>query len=196
MIFKRIGIVNKKIVSDEDATPIKVRMADCVIAWAQVEIAMSTLFSVILETDDKLSYIIWDSIRSFESKLEALTNNVSYRIKDETIKRVWPKLAGKISKYAKKRNEIAHSCLTYCDGKYYLTPYFSIGRIQENQAVFFTIDDLDKRILMFYELEEALSWVLLLAMREKKGSEEPLPPMPCLINRFQNLSAQIPEVSG
>lgn len=171
-------------------------IGECMLAWSEIEIQLCQIFGHLIE--EETAYTVWDSVISFEAKLNSLSSVLYLKLKNEELLRIWPKLARRISKKAKKRNEIAHAALAENNQdqwtKMVLVPYLSFIKLEKQN--YLTAKEIRERTASFHELMNCLNWFLFAAFpSETPSGQVRLQQVPDLILRFRNSDDQNPEES-
>ncbi|HUY68245.1 MAG TPA: hypothetical protein VMV79_02975 [Alphaproteobacteria bacterium] len=162
-------------------------IGECLTTWATVELYLSMLFSQITGMKNLIGFAVWDSVISFEAKLNALNAAFNIAIQDDDLKSIWGELGNRISKKHKKRNEIVHSTLVNVDNVSKLVPYFVIGKQAKNGL---SPKEIVERTQSFQELAAAIYWFIQRAAFLKEGVPKVPLQAPDLILRLQTKVAQ------
>ena len=169
--------------------------------FSGIEWALDYFFGAILSSDTLFeSNIIMASIVSFEARVKVCRNLVLMRpLRDDHLNLIWTKLAERMLKQLKQRNELAHFrtiSLTIGKGKTFaaLVPYYSSGKFfldgQKDQrpGTHLTLAQIKERGKAFSETAGAMDW--LTSQIERKPFRRFAAPANDLVRHLQSLAAQ------
>lgn len=176
-LHKRESVTLNHLNLEDIDSDIKEAVADCIIAWAQVETSLCFIFTRIVSDEVLVGGKLWDSIVNFRDKLSAIDNMMMIVADDNYMKphlADWRKISEKISKKSKKRNEIAHAAVTEIDGKMVLIPYLSIIEISHHDLVFYTANEIRERAESFINLKNEIDRFYVTYFFDKELLPKPL----------------------
>jgi len=169
-------------------------IGECIVAWSNLEHKLADLFSFLVESEGPPLDYIWYSIISFEARMKCLNAACKKGIRDEDLIYLWSKLATKITRNVRKRNQLAHSTLVGDDkrpGKSFLAPYYTGDQFNDKQTML-TVEAVLEIRDSFLELDRAIGWFTYQRYPHKYTPEE-IPQAPDLINHLQKKGGLIPE---
>ncbi len=172
-------------------------------AWSQVERAMTDLFIVTSEMERRRAMAAFDGIISFEVRLSILDRMMAFQGLDELEAETWIRMSRRLSKFYKKRHELAHFALgARPPGEFVINPFLTYEKLWESVGKdaaplkALNIEAVSARKDEFIELALTLDWFTGQAVRRHPelgiGLTRPLSE-PLLVARLQASAAQILE---
>lgn len=162
--------------------------------WSSVEIQLATLFYTLSEIPrvDK-GHAVFSAIVSFETRLDVVDRLVAMFPSSEIHKLKWAKLSSRLSKFYKKRHELAHFSLGSDKDLQTINPFFSLDQYISRNVRHLTLSQVMERGDKFMELQAALHWfdqyysIALQGYDEDRISNLQVPP---LLIQIHALAAQ------
>ncbi len=171
---------------------IKSAIGEATLAWSHVEMQLCEILQNFMEPAVAVS--TWDSIISFNARLNTVSNVVTLKIEDSEYLSLWGKLARKANRLSSLRNEVAHSTLLHGEKEgVLLVPYFSYLKIENQKKL--TAKEILELSMSFLDLSHALMWFqyTLFPVEDQDIQRQATEPVPDLIIRFQKKDDQNPE---
>ena len=129
----------------------------CITQWSYVELQLAFIFHALFGPDRATADMMWSRIRSFEAKLQILTDLAQLKLTSESERRDWNLLREATASGYKKRNEVAHATYISYHGKPVLEP-FSV--IFATASKMLSKDNVDDYAMSFQDLSKALNQYL------------------------------------
>lgn len=173
--------------------------------WSMVEIELATLFEVASEMPNhNAAQATMAAIVSFEARLQVCHAVLAFYELSDLHSRYWTRLFNRLSKKAKKRNELAHFAVISVEAEegapiWLLMPYFSLGQLALKHRRKGHIGDglsaeqIRERAVSFHLLMEQVAWFRAEIQVMQGRLEANLRPVPGLALEIQNEAAPTPK---
>lgn len=139
--------------------------------WSLVELDLATLFANLSKAPR--AHIIFGAIISFEARLAVCDKLVAADIPDELDRELWVKLSGRLSKYYKKRHELAHFSVSVDDKEgWVIKPFLTTDKIFTDRTTSLTLAQIKERSAKFLDLHSAVGWFATYAVLQRVGKQE------------------------
>lgn len=159
--------------------------------WSAVETATLRVFEALSGMPSlRRARAAFLAIRSFETKLDVCHALMAEVEEDEEAKLIWDKLYARVSKYHRKRHQLAHFSIVEtaqwnrnkgASTGLTLQPFWPGG------ADGLSVKQIHERILKFKELTRALDWFFFRHAKIAERNGEPPPQEPELIRELRAL---------
>src|SRR5687767_6446361 len=117
-------------------------VAKALSVWTWVEFQLGLLFHVLAELkDSNRARAIFDGIISFEVRLSILDRLMALEKVDETEAEMWNRLSAKLSKFYKKRHELAHFGLGFRNELPCITPFMTFEKMLKDTQIFLSSNE-------------------------------------------------------
>ena len=165
--------------------------------WSLVEMQLSGLFSTLSDIgDQKKSHALFDAIISFETRLAMCDRLMAFESADEVEAETWSRMSARLSKFYKKRHELAHFTMVAWAKEPAISPFLTFEGMFSDQPRLLNLAQVRERSAKFIELHMAIGWFNATAFM-RRGKHEPFPPPdpaePPLVPRLRALAIQILE---
>jgi hypothetical protein len=163
--------------------------------WSLVEIQLATLFAHLSDIpDQKKAHAAFSAILSFEARLAVCDRLMLLEEVDELHLEMWAKMFARLSKFYKKRHELAHFSLhhTHKDEPV-ISPFYTWEKFMFDKVRELTFEQINERAEKFLGLHMALFWFHSLAFRRRVRptiSHEPDRAGPPLVFQLRELAIQ------
>ena len=164
--------------------------------WSIVELQLSKLFAILSGMDQEKAHLVFDGIISFEIRLGICDRLMATEDVDEIEAEMWGRLSAKLTKFYKKRHELAHFSLSSLDGKSSIMPFLTYEKMFSATATRLDAKQIRERSRKFIELHLAVLWFYQWASirrLQELGSARPVPVEPSLVPQLRALAIQILE---
>lgn len=159
--------------------------------WSLVEMELARCFSTFVWAD---MHAIFGAIISFETRLSACDAAVAKTDLSELDRALWAKLSDRLSRFYRRRHQIAHFTLGWNNKDVpVLYPFMTTGNFLGGAHVGLNMLDVQERIGKFQELFFALKWFRENLVRQRTPPQTPatpLPEEPPLVVRLRALAIQ------
>ena len=163
--------------------------------WSLVELQLSGLFCNLSRIEQRQARAIFDGIISFEVRLGICDRLMAFQPVSELEAEMWTRLSARLSKFYKKRHELAHFSVLHSDsGAVAIAPFLTSaaigGKVRE-----LSTDQIRERSGKFIELHMAVHWFATRAFHgsSRPPAESPDPQEPPLVPRLRDAASQILE---
>jgi hypothetical protein len=186
---------------------LSVAIVEALAAWSAAEIELTQLFARLADLQTiqngryhKKAHLIFDTIISFETRLDIVDALMAEEGLSELELETWNRCSARLRKLYKRRHSMAHFVLmgvtTNDKAEYQISPFFTIGAAMRQQAKSLSITQIMERRAHFHEMVLAISYFEWGAL-ERRGLhlDNPMPEPP-LVARFRALASQILEERG
>jgi len=131
--------------------------------WSMVELQMGLLFTILSDIPDRDKAVaIFDGVISFDTRLAILDRLMRFETDlSETEAEMWTRLSQRLSKFYKKRHELAHFSLSESGGKLAIAPFLTYEKLFNKSVRYLSVEQVAERGEKFTELESALSWFMV-----------------------------------
>ena len=162
--------------------------------WSLIELQLSNLFSVISDPrDQRKAHAVFAAVLSFDARLAICDRLMDLEEADELEKEMWTKLSARISKYYRKRHELAHFTLNHGAQSPAIQPFYTVEKWAFDKVRYLSEEEIRERSRKFIELAQALPWFGAQAFQRRGPSQQPLEPKPeepPLVPRLRELATQ------
>jgi hypothetical protein len=140
--------------------------------WSGIELQMCSLFQAVSDIPEKRkARAMFDGVISFEVRVAILDRVMSFEDTDPTETEMWARMSARLTKFYKKRHELAHfALLVPKDGAASISPFLTMARWTDGTPVRLTNSDIADRTEKFVRMFEALFWFI---QRAKQRRGEP-----------------------
>jgi hypothetical protein len=162
--------------------------------WSLVELQLSSLFATISNTmEQSRAHALFAAILSFDARLAVCDRLMRFETLSELDREMWVKMSARISKYYKKRHELAHFTLDYTTNVARISPFYTQDKFISETERYLTEDEIRSRSNKFVEIHMAVGWFNTQAfLRRQSGARklppEPSPEEPILVPRLRELA--------
>ena len=125
--------------------------------WSLVEISLARFFGSLANLSSG-SQTIFAAIINFDTRVTICDRLIEESGLDNLDKKIWTKLSTRLSKFYKKRHEIAHFTLGEVQGRAVIQPFLTLEKLRNGTANSLTVRQISERSGKFIELKEALEW--------------------------------------
>lgn len=127
--------------------------------WSLVEIQLSTLFAALSDVPDQnKAHAIFAAILSFDARLAVCDRLMKLENLDELHKEMWTKMSARLSKFYKKRHEVAHFTVGYSGDEEVINPFFTQEKWIYENVRHLTVAQIRERSEKFVQLHLAVHW--------------------------------------
>ena len=131
-------------------------IGECVTAWSNVELQLSTIFRDCVGSAVDIADSIWASVISFDGRRKMLHSVLRKRLGDSVLTNDWKLFYNHIGRMNERRNEVVHATMLNVESKVImLEPYFVMSLPKQHLS----ISDVKSRTSDFCELANALNWL-------------------------------------
>jgi hypothetical protein len=149
---------------------IKLALGENLISWGQIEVLLCDCLGHLIDSPSG-GYIIWDKIRSLDTRLDVLDGLIKSETNEEICSR-WTPIKRSVSKAKSKRNKIAHSSVASIDGKHVLVPYLSASPIDHD--IVLTVENINQITKDFNALKKRVGMFGGILVQRKFAKKGPL----------------------
>ena len=157
-------------------------------SWSIVEIDLAHLFAALAKSNP---HELFGAIISFETRLAITDRLMSLNPLEELEREMWTKLSARLSKFYKKRHELAHFTLGQKDERDVIYPFLTTANMRQPGKPCLDESQIQERIDRFMELSAALEWFSKIVVRRRMPLEAVrLTPLeePPLVARLRELA--------
>lgn len=162
-----------------------------------VELGLSALFVTLSGMQQNKAHAAFDGIISFEVRLGLVGRLMSFEEADEIETEMWHRMSARLTKFYKKRHELAHFTLFQDDeGPPMIAPFLTFEKIFAERSTRLGLEQVRERAVKFIELHMALTWFNFRVMYRHSKPEEPRrpdPPEPPLVPQLRDAAILILE---
>lgn len=166
--------------------------------WSMVEMQLSTLFRFLSEMPDGKAHAAFDGIISFQIRLGLCDRLMALESLDSLEVEMWRRLSARLTKFYKKRHELAHFSLLHDDnGGVVIHPFLTFEKMLAKNRKGLSLAQIRERSEKFIELHMAIFWFSQRAWNRRSGksqSQAPDPEEPVLVPRLRDQAIQNLEV--
>lgn len=159
-----------------------------------VELALSNLFAQISNSQDQnRAHALFAAILSFDARLAVCDRLMGLETLSDLDREMWAKMSARLSKYYRKRHELAHFTIEPTEKAPRISPFYTYDKFIHETERYLTEADIRVRSEKFVELHMALGWFATEAfvrrskMKSIQSRENEEPP---LVPRLRELAAQ------
>ena len=167
-------------------------------SWSIVEMDLSRYFGSLYS--ELGSQALFASVISFDTRLAMIDRLTDLSHLSSEDKAVWRKLSARLSKFYKKRHEVAHFTLGKSQkGEDVIFPFLTVATIGDKHKRQMTASQVGERVDKFMEFGPALAWFANAVVRSRMPAQaRTLPPLeePPLVARLRELVVQTPRDHG
>lgn len=151
--------------------------------WSSVELELTVLFKAISELHNhKKANALFDGIISFEIRVGICDRLMAFEKIDPIEGEMWARMSAKLTKYYKKRHELAHFSIIEQNGVHKLTPFVTVEKLIDGFQTTLDTQQVIDRADKFKDLQKAVAWFSNRALvrhgfRESPQQEEPERPL-------------------
>ena len=161
--------------------------------WSLVELQLATLFTALTDMPDQnKANALFATIISFETRLAVCDRLMLLENVDELHSEMWVKMPARLSKFYKKRHELAHFSVGWDpSGEPTIQPFSTAEKIIYEKVRTLSLEQIRERSAKFIELHMAAGWFASCAFwRRVKSHEGPRPETgePPLVPRLRELA--------
>jgi hypothetical protein len=166
--------------------------------WSAVELQLSALFNMISDIrDTDKAAALFSAIIAFDARLAVVDRLMSMEKADAIEMEMWARMSARLSKFYKKRHELAHFSVDHDAAENpVISPFLSLDKIFNQTRRHLTVVEISERSAKFIELHMTIHWFMNRAYARrassKEGRERPLKETP-LVPRLRELASQILE---
>lgn len=140
--------------------------------WSLVELELATLFANLMGFDGmRKAHAIFGVIISFETRIAICDRLVALDARDEADVELWAKLSARLSKFYKKRHELAHFSLAKSDTDSMIVPFMTTDHNPDKLQRRLKRADIQERSRKFAELRDAVSWFARYFVLRRTGQQ-------------------------
>lgn len=177
-------------------TQIHAAIGNALDTWSRVELELSNLFAQIADMKERdKALALFGGIIGFEIRLSIVNKLMRFEPLSDLDRATWDKLSARISKYYKKRHQLAHFSVVSKDATWFISPFMTWESWGKDPLPMLSIAQIEERTASMKELAASLNWFFnhVFFRRWTEQGGEPLPqPMqePPLILRLRALAIQ------
>jgi hypothetical protein len=136
--------------------------------WSTVEIQLSTLFAALSDIpDQKKAHALFAAILSFEARLAVCDRLMELESLDELHGLMWTKMSARLSKFYKKRHEVAHFTIGYVGDEEVINPFYTQEKWIFGKVRHLTVAQIRERSEKFIQLHMAVGWFANCAFKRR-----------------------------
>lgn len=159
-------------------------------AWSLVEMELADLFHCIVGWTNANPHVLFNAVINFDTRVVLCDRAMKFAHFDPVEREIWDKLSARLTKFYKKRHELAHFTLGKTDKESVIYPFLTTANIGDENLSRLTAKQIRERISKFVELRDALNWFGELMPRTRMPQQRPfLQPLeePPLVARLREL---------
>lgn len=123
--------------------------------WSLVEMALADLFQAMVGYPNANPHALFNAVINFDTRLTLCDKAMEFADLDPVEREMWIKLSAKLTKFYKRRHEIAH----FSVGKEgVILPFVTTANWQDKNRTKLNAGQIRERAFKFLELEMALKW--------------------------------------
>lgn len=165
--------------------------------WSGVELQMCSLFQGVSDLPDlDKSRAIFDGVISFEVRLAILDRAMAFEKTDQVETEMWQRMSARLTKFYKKRHELAHFALMSDGERSAISPFLTLDQWTKGAHRHLDLHQIKERDAKFGEIFNAMGWFIGRAKQRRNiplSGHEPIDPEPPLVPRLRDLANQILE---
>lgn len=177
--------------------------------WSHVEMELASLFRYLTDIPDQMvAHVAMASIQSFDARVQVCNNLMDVVTTSPLHEAYWKWLYNRLTKLAKKRNEIAHFTIVGWETEWLkdeptppekvlwrVVPYFSLGRMiitRNNHNEGLSAVQLNERTALFHELWGQVAWLRAEIQVLKGKLKANQIPVPDRVQELRDIASQTP----
>lgn len=154
---------------------------------------LAKLFQGIVGWPNANPHTLFNAVINFDTRLTLCDRALEAAQFDPVEREMWNKLSARLSKFYKKRHELAHFTVRGAGKDVAIYPFLTTANWRDENLPKLTAPQIAERITKFRELSEALEWFARLMPRTRMPHQRPmLSPLeePPLVVRLRELAIQ------